>query len=124
MIAFRRARPEYGLVSSFISIATALRRGISPVSQGSELHTDVMKDAKPCAKRFGCPPLRTVAIGGARRDEERSRAKERVFSVRSHADHRGTSKRTSANQPWRSLSIPASGAGGEDLRVLRRMFHN
>jgi sulfate adenylyltransferase subunit 2 len=60
-------------------------RGIDPFVHGSAVHTDVMKtEALKQAldlHRFD------VAIGGARRDEERSRAKERIFSFRS-AQHR------------------------------------
>jgi sulfate adenylyltransferase subunit 2 len=57
-----------------------LERGINPIASGSALHTEVMKtDAlKQALDRHGFD----AAIGGARRDEERSRAKERVFSLR------------------------------------------
>jgi len=56
-------------------------RGINPVTSGSRVHTQVMKtDAlKQALDRYGFD----AAFGGARRDEERSRAKERVFSFRS-----------------------------------------
>jgi len=58
-----------------------LEQGISPFIHGSGVHTDVMKTQglrqALDAGKFDC------AIGGARRDEERSRAKERVFSHRS-----------------------------------------
>lgn len=56
-------------------------RGINPITSGSALHTAVMKtDAlKQALDRHGFD----AALGGARRDEEKSRAKERVFSVRS-----------------------------------------
>ena len=59
-------------------------RGINPITAGSALHTAVMKTEalKQALDRHGFD----AAIGGARRDEERSRAKERVFSVRS-AEH-------------------------------------
>jgi len=57
-----------------------LDRGISPIASGSALHTEVMKTEalKQALDRHGFD----AAIGGARRDEEKSRAKERVFSVR------------------------------------------
>jgi sulfate adenylyltransferase subunit 2 len=57
-----------------------LERGVDPIRSGSALFTRVMKtDAlKQALDRHGFD----VAIGGARRDEEASRAKERVFSVR------------------------------------------
>lgn len=55
-------------------------RGIGPVSHGSAVHTDVMKTQalKQALDKYGFD----AAFGGARRDEERSRAKERVFSFR------------------------------------------
>ena len=62
-----------------------LRQGISPVTHGSQVHTDVMKTEglKQALEEYGFD----AAFGGARRDEEKSRAKERVFSLRS-AQHR------------------------------------
>ena len=59
-------------------------RGIDPITSGSALHTAVMKTEalKQALDRHGFD----AALGGARRDEEKSRAKERIFSVRS-ADH-------------------------------------
>src|SRR5437660_7181270 len=55
-------------------------RGINPITAGSALHTAVMKTEalKQALDRHGFD----AAIGGARRDEEKSRAKERVFSLR------------------------------------------
>jgi sulfate adenylyltransferase subunit 2 len=55
-------------------------RGINPIASGSALHTEVMKTEalKQALDRHGFD----AAIGGARRDEEKSRAKERVFSLR------------------------------------------
>ena len=60
-------------------------RGIGPISHGSKLHTDVMKTQalKQALDEHGFD----AAFGGARRDEEKSRAKERIFSFRS-ASHR------------------------------------
>jgi sulfate adenylyltransferase subunit 2 len=62
-----------------------LRQGINPITHGSKVHTDVMKTQalKLALDTYGFD----AAIGGARRDEEKSRAKERVFSFRS-AHHR------------------------------------
>ncbi len=59
-------------------------RGINPITSGSALHTAVMKTEalKQALDRYGFD----AAFGGARRDEEKSRAKERIFSVRS-AEH-------------------------------------
>ena len=61
-----------------------LSRGINPLTSGSSLHTDVMKTEalKQALDKYGFD----AALGGARRDEERSRAKERIFSLRS-ANH-------------------------------------
>src|SRR6201995_1338592 len=57
-----------------------LARGINPVSSGSALHTHVMKTEalRQALDRHGFD----AALAGARRDEERSRAKERIFSFR------------------------------------------
>jgi sulfate adenylyltransferase subunit 2 len=56
-------------------------RGVGPISHGSKVHTDVMKTEalKQALLKHGFD----AAFGGARRDEEKSRAKERVFSFRS-----------------------------------------
>jgi sulfate adenylyltransferase subunit 2 len=58
-----------------------IRRGIGPIASGSSLHTHVMKTEalKQALDRYGFD----AAFGGARRDEEKSRAKERIFSFRS-----------------------------------------
>ena len=62
-----------------------LAQGINPFTHGSQVHTDVMKTQglKQALDQHGFD----VAFGGARRDEEKSRAKERIFSFRS-AQHR------------------------------------
>jgi len=59
-------------------------RGINPITSGSALHTAIMKTEalKQALERHGFD----AAFGGARRDEEKSRAKERIFSLRS-AEH-------------------------------------
>jgi sulfate adenylyltransferase subunit 2 len=58
-------------------------KGINPFSSGSQVHTHVMKTEalKQALDKYGFD----AAFGGARRDEEKSRAKERVFSFRSRA---------------------------------------
>ncbi|MBC7205303.1 MAG: sulfate adenylyltransferase subunit CysD [Methyloversatilis sp.] len=60
-------------------------KGINPFTHGSAIHTDIMKTEalKQALDKYGFD----VAFGGARRDEEKSRAKERVFSFRT-AQHR------------------------------------
>ena len=57
-----------------------IRAGIGPISHGSKVHTDVMKTQglKQALTKHGFD----AAFGGARRDEEKSRAKERIFSFR------------------------------------------
>jgi sulfate adenylyltransferase subunit 2 len=62
-----------------------IRQGINPFTHGSQVHTDVMKTQalKQALDHYGFD----AAFGGARRDEEKSRAKERVFSFRT-AQHR------------------------------------
>jgi sulfate adenylyltransferase subunit 2 len=62
-----------------------VRQGISPFTHGSALYTDIMKTEglKQALDRYKFD----AAFGGARRDEEKSRAKERIFSFRS-ANHR------------------------------------
>ena len=74
-------RASSGSISSSTSTRTALERGIGPFSHGSALHTDVMKTEalKQALDKYGFD----AAFGGARRDEEKSRAKERIFSFRS-----------------------------------------
>ena len=59
-----------------------LERGVGPFSHGSTIHTDVMKTQalKQALDKYTFD----VAFGGARRDEEKSRAKERVFSFRTN----------------------------------------
>src|SRR5471032_2170488 len=58
-----------------------VKRGINPFDSGSSLHTQVMKteSLKQALDKYGFD----AAFGGARRDEEKSRAKERIFSFRS-----------------------------------------
>jgi sulfate adenylyltransferase subunit 2 len=62
-----------------------LRLGINPFDHGSSVHTDMWKTQglKQALDHHGFD----IAFGGARRDEEKSRAKERVFSVRSAQHH-------------------------------------
>jgi sulfate adenylyltransferase subunit 2 len=57
-----------------------IERGINPIDSGSAIHTQVMKTEalKQALDRYGFD----AAFGGARRDEEKSRAKERIFSLR------------------------------------------
>ena len=81
MIAFRDQRVrELGLDLLVHVNQEGLDQGIGPLTHGSAIHTEVMKTAalKQALDRHGFD----AAIGGARRDEEKSRAKERIFSLR------------------------------------------
>ncbi len=85
MIAFRDATAaRLGLELIVHTNAEGVRRGVDPIASGSALHTAVMKTEalKQALDRHGFD----AAFGGARRDEEKSRAKERIFSLRG-ADH-------------------------------------
>ncbi|HET7404430.1 MAG TPA: sulfate adenylyltransferase subunit CysD, partial [Usitatibacter sp.] len=90
----------------------ALAAGINPFTHGSAMHTDVWKTQGliQALERHGFD----AAFGGARRDEEKSRAKERVFSVRS-AHHRWDPK-NQRPEPWRLYN--ARLRKGESLRVF------
>ena len=81
MIAFRdRRAKELGLELITHSNPDGLRDGVGPFTHGSAYHTDVMKTQalKQALDKHGFD----AAFGGARRDEEKSRAKERIFSFR------------------------------------------
>jgi sulfate adenylyltransferase subunit 2 len=87
-------------------------KGIGPFSHGSALHTDVMKTQglKQALDRYGFD----AAFGGARRDEEQSRAKERIFSFRS-ANHRWDPK-NQRPELWKLYN--ARVRSGESIRVF------
>ena len=90
----------------------AVARGINPFDHGSALHTDLWKTEglKQALDHHGF----TAAFGGARRDEEKSRAKERIFSFRS-AGHRWDPK----NQRPELWSLYNTRTGpGETIRVF------
>ena len=80
MIAFRDATAaRLGVDLIVHTNQEGLERGIYPVASGSALHTQVMKTEalKQALDKYGFD----AAFGGARRDEEKSRAKERIFSL-------------------------------------------
>ena len=84
MIAFRDDAAKRAGMDLIVHInQDGLRRGISPVASGSSVHTQVMKTEglRQALDEHGFD----AAFGGARRDEEKSRAKERIFSHRSEA---------------------------------------
>ena len=85
MIAFRDETARRLNLDLLVYInQDGLARGINPFASGSSLHTHVMKTEalKQALDKYGFD----AAFGGARRDEEKSRAKERIFSFRSK-DH-------------------------------------
>ncbi|GLU37322.1 hypothetical protein Pssp01_14150 [Pseudomonas sp. NBRC 100443] len=89
-----------------------LEMGINPFSHGSQIHTDVMKTQalKQALDHHGFD----VVFGGARRDEEKSRAKERIFSFRS-AQHRWDPK-NQRPELWHLYN--ARKHKGESIRVF------
>jgi len=89
-----------------------IERGINPIASGSALHTTVMKTEalKQALDRQGFD----AAVGGARRDEEKSRAKERVFSLRG-ADHVWEPRRQRP-ELWRLYNTRLG--PGESMRVF------
>jgi sulfate adenylyltransferase subunit 2 len=83
MIVFRdRIAARLGVNLIVYVNQEGLERGVGPIASGSSLHTQVMKTEalKQALDLHGFD----AAFGGARRDEEKSRAKERIFSFRSH----------------------------------------
>jgi sulfate adenylyltransferase subunit 2 len=113
MIAFRDVRAkELGLELIVHVNREGLARGVNPIASGSGLHTDVMKTQ---ALRQALDHHRfDAALGGARRDEEKSRAKERVFSFRS-AHHFWDPERQRP-EPWRIYN--GRKRPGESIRVF------
>ena len=86
MIEFRdRKAKELGMDLIVHSNQEGIDAGVGPFSHGSSVHTDIMKTQ--ALKQALDKHKFDVAFGGARRDEEKSRAKERVFSFRT-AEHR------------------------------------
>lgn len=89
-----------------------VEKGINPFTHGSAIHTDIWKTEglKQALDKFGFD----TAFGGARRDEEKSRAKERIFSIRS-AQHRWDPK-LQRPELWRMYNARKN--KGESIRVF------
>lgn len=87
-------------------------KGVGPFTHGSAIHTDIMKTRalKQALEKYGFD----TAFGGARRDEEKSRAKERVFSFRS-VQHRWDPK-NQRPELWRVYNTRTN--KGESIRVF------
>ena len=114
MIAFRDTyiKHELGLDLIVYINRDGVKAGISPITHGSKKHTDVMKTQalKQALDQYGFD----AAFGGARRDEEKSRAKERVYSFRDR-NHRWDPK----NQRPELWSLYNSTLDkGESIRVF------
>jgi sulfate adenylyltransferase subunit 2 len=113
MIEFRdRKAKELGFDLLVHINEDGVREGVGPFSHGSAVHTDVMKTQalKQALDKYKFD----AAFGGARRDEEKSRAKERIFSFRS-AEHRWDPKRQRP-EPWNVYNTRIN--QGESVRVF------
>ena len=113
MIAFRDRRvAEEGMTLHVHMNPEGIARGVGPITHGATVHTHVMKThgLRQPLEKFGFD----AAIGGARRDEEKSRAKERVFSFR-NASHRWDPRRQRP-ELWHLWNTRL--AAGESVRVF------
>jgi sulfate adenylyltransferase subunit 2 len=113
MIDFRdRMAKDLGVELLVHTNPDGVAQGINPFTHGSAIHTDVMKTQalKQALDKYGFD----AAFGGARRDEEKSRAKERIFSFRS-AQHRWDPK-NQRPELWRLYN--ARKHKGESIRVF------
>lgn len=113
MIAFRdRKAKELGIDLLVHINPEGIEQGIGPFTHGSAVHTDVMKTQglKQALDKYKFD----AAFGGARRDEEKSRAKERVFSFRT-AQHRWDPK-NQRPELWNIYNTRV--AKGESMRVF------
>jgi sulfate adenylyltransferase subunit 2 len=113
MYAFRdKMAAELGMRLIVHVNREGLAKGISPFVHGAAIHTDVMKTQalKQALDQHGFD----AAFGGARRDEEKSRAKERIFSFRS-TQHRWDPK-TQRPELWRLYNMRKH--KGESFRVF------
>ena len=113
MISFRDAHvKKLGLELIVHTNQEGVDMGISPFKHGSSMHTDIMKTQglKQALNKYKFD----VAFGGARRDEEKSRAKERIFSFRT-ADHRWDPK-NQRPELWNIYNTRKN--EGESIRVF------
>ena len=107
-----RMAHEFGFDLLVYKNPDAVARGINPFEHGSELHTAIWKTEglKQALDHYGFD----AAFGGARRDEEKSRSKERIFSFRS-AQHRWDPK-NQRPELWRLYNARKN--PGESIRVF------
>jgi sulfate adenylyltransferase subunit 2 len=113
MYAFRAEMVEESGMELIVHVnQEGVAQGVNPFTHGSALHTEIMKTValKQALDRHGFD----AAFGGARRDEEKSRAKERVFSFR-NAQHRWDPK-NQRPELWKLYN--AKKRKGESIRVF------
>ncbi|WP_439273222.1 sulfate adenylyltransferase subunit CysD [Pseudochrobactrum sp. HB0163] len=113
MIAFRDAQAKAFKLDLLVHInAEGVKAGINPFVHGSNVHTDVMKTQalRQALDKYGFD----AAFGGARRDEEKSRAKERIFSFR-NASH-GWDPKNQRPEMWNIYNTRIK--TGESIRVF------
>jgi len=113
MIAFRdQMQKKYGFDLLVHKNPEGIAKGIGPFTHGSAIHTDVMKTQglKQALDKYGFD----AAFGGARRDEEKSRAKERVYSFRD-SNHRWDPK-SQRPELWNIYNAKIN--KGESIRVF------
>ena len=113
MIAFRdRMAAELGFDLLVHINEEGVREGIGPFSHGSNTHTHIMKTValRQALDKYGFD----AAFGGARRDEEKSRAKERIFSFRD--SQHGWDPKNQRPEMWNIYNTRV--APGESIRVF------
>ena len=113
MYEFRsRMANEHGFDLIVFKNPECVELGIDPFTHGSAVHTDMWKTQglKKALDTYGFD----LAFGGARRDEEKSRAKERIFSIRS-AQHQWDPKQQRP-ELWRLYNARTN--PGESVRVF------
>ncbi|MCF1457088.1 MAG: sulfate adenylyltransferase subunit CysD [Shewanella sp.] len=113
MITFRdRMAAKLGMELIVHTNSEGVEQGIGPFSHGSAVHTDVMKTQalKQALDKYGFD----AAFGGARRDEEKSRAKERVYSFRDK--HHRWDPKNQRPELWNTYNSRVH--KGESIRVF------
>ncbi|MCL1058503.1 sulfate adenylyltransferase subunit CysD [Shewanella gelidimarina] len=113
MIAFRDAQAkEFGFELLVHKNPEGIAMGVGPFTHGSAKHTDIMKTQglKQALNKYGFD----AAFGGARRDEEKSRAKERVYSFRDK--HHTWDPKNQRPELWRTYNGAVN--KGESIRVF------
>ncbi|GGP51834.1 sulfate adenylyltransferase subunit 2 [Shewanella algicola] len=113
MIHFRDAQAKaFGFELLTHTNQEGVEQGVGPFTHGSAKHTDIMKtqSLKQALNKYGFD----AAFGGARRDEEKSRAKERVYSFRDK--HHRWDPKSQRPELWRTYNGAVN--KGESIRVF------